>query len=262
MRFGKEGLPVPQLHIFDIVVGIIRMGVFGTQPHLDPDLFSFPGIVVTNYKRSVTIKIVLPDFFFFLTDIDGGKYSGHNGMYSGDRGPFIDSANINNSGNLVICFEKLRVVSYSGNHSFVKMKRTGSILMFLCYLTILSTQTTSSELTTLFKMPMEYRIFYPDGDTMVRVLHSVNEETYLFDMLHAVDSIQIDPDDWVLNQVVGIKEIARKKGSREAFSIYPNTGQGMNTFELLDEREKDANVAEDVSIDFTLRPGNQFQLEI
>lgn len=109
---------------------------------------------------------------------------------------------------------------------------------------------------------MEYRIFYPDGDTMVRVLHSVNEETYLFDMLHAVDSIQIDPDDWVLNQVVGIQEIARKKGSREAFSIYPNPGQGMNTFELLDEREKDANVAEDVSIDFTLRPGNQFQLEI
>jgi len=109
-------------------------------------------------------------------------------------------------------------------------------------LTIFSTQTTSSELATLFKMPMEYRIFYPGGDTTVRVYQLVNDEAYLFNMPHAVDSIQIDPNDWVLKQVVGIQEIVLEKGSEETFSIYPNPGQGMITFQLINQRGEDVTV--------------------
>ncbi len=100
--------------------------------------------------------------------------------------------------------------------------------------TLQSMQSTSSALTTLFKMPMEYRLFYPGGDTTVRVQHSVNEETYAFNVTQSIDSIQIDPDNEVLNGLAGVQENASKKGSGERFSIYPNPNNGTFTFKLID----------------------------
>jgi len=104
--------------------------------------------------------------------------------------------------------------------------------------TLQSIQTTSSTLTTLFKMPMEYRLFYPGGDTTVRVQHSISEETYAFNVTQAIDSIQIDPDNEVLNGVAGVQENASKKSSGERFSIYPNPNNGSFTFKLIDGLEE------------------------
>jgi aminopeptidase N len=102
-----------------------------------------------------------------------------------------------------------------------------------------SVQTTSSALTNLFKMSMEYRLFYLGGDTTVRVQHSVNEETYAFNITQSIDSIQVDPDNWVLNGVAGVHENTPKKSSGERFSIYPNPNNGSFTFKLVEELEKD-----------------------
>ena len=104
--------------------------------------------------------------------------------------------------------------------------------------TIQSMQTTSSTLTTLFKMPVEYRLFYPGGDTTVRVQHSVNEETYAFNVTQSIDSIQIDPDNEVLNGVAGVQETTQKKSSSSRFSIYPNPNNGSFTFKLIDGLEE------------------------
>jgi aminopeptidase N len=100
-------------------------------------------------------------------------------------------------------------------------------------LTIYSTQTTSSDSTTLFKMPMEFRLFYAGGDTMVRVYQSANEETYLFSVNHTIDSIQIDPDDWVLNGVAGVQKKNGKKSRVEMFTVYPNPNHGLISFKWL-----------------------------
>ncbi|MFC2113662.1 M1 family aminopeptidase [Bacteroidota bacterium] len=108
--------------------------------------------------------------------------------------------------------------------------------------TLNSTQTTSSSKTTLFKMPMEYRMFYSGGDTTVRVYHSVNKETYTFNLTHTIDSIQIDPDDWVLNGVAGIQPNQRKKGSGEVFSVYPNPNNGYFTFKLLEDNMEEVSL--------------------
>jgi aminopeptidase N len=102
--------------------------------------------------------------------------------------------------------------------------------------TLQSTQTTSSTLTTLFRMPMEYRLFYPGGDTTVRVHQTANAESYIFNMPQTIDSIQVDPDDWVLNALAGVHETTQKKSGGEVFTIYPNPNNGSLTFNLIDEQ--------------------------
>jgi len=105
-----------------------------------------------------------------------------------------------------------------------------------------STQTTSSEITSLFKMSMEYRIYYEGGDTLVRVFHDENLESYQFPFSHQVDSIVIDPGDQVLNKVAGKGEVTRKKGTQTAFSIFPNPGNGIFSFKSSSNTEQDVVV--------------------
>jgi aminopeptidase N len=109
--------------------------------------------------------------------------------------------------------------------------------------TIRSTQTTSSTYTTLFRMPMEYRLYYPGGDTTVRFFHSNNVEVFAINVTHTIDSIQIDPYNWVLNGEAGVQKTSRKKGSSEMFSIYPNPNNGSLTFKPIEE-EVDAVTVE------------------
>ena len=99
-------------------------------------------------------------------------------------------------------------------------------------LTLRSIQTTSSEITTLFRTSMEYKIYYSGGDTTVRVFHGVNEETYQFFIPHNVDSIQIDPNDEILNMVSGIEGEPIKKGNGSHFHLYPNPTQGNLSIQL------------------------------
>ncbi len=105
-----------------------------------------------------------------------------------------------------------------------------------------SVQTGSSELTPLFKMSMEYKIYYPGGDSTVRVFHQNREENYQFEFKHPVDSIQVDPDNQVLNKVVDSGEGSAKKESGAHILISPNPNPGHFTFELPDEWEGDISL--------------------
>ena len=104
-------------------------------------------------------------------------------------------------------------------------------------LTLQSIQSTSSEMTSLFRMSMEYKIYYSGGDTVIRVFHGVKEENYQLSFPQIVDSIQIDPANWVLNTVSGIEGGSVKKGSGELFAVFPNPNHGMISFQLLEEVE-------------------------
>jgi aminopeptidase N len=108
--------------------------------------------------------------------------------------------------------------------------------------TIHSTQTTSSDTTPLFIMPMEYRLFYPGGDTTVRVYHDEQEETYVFDISQAIDSIQIDPDNWVLNGIAGMQENPSRKSGTEIISLYPNPTPGSLNFRVAEEHPEPITV--------------------
>jgi aminopeptidase N len=95
-----------------------------------------------------------------------------------------------------------------------------------------STQTTSSALTPLFRMSMEYKLIHSGGDTVVRVFHGASEESYQFSVPYPVSGVVIDPN----NQVVdGVAE-AKKSTSEDApvFSVAPNPNQGSFSFRLHD----------------------------
>lgn len=104
------------------------------------------------------------------------------------------------------------------------------------------TQTGSSELTPLFKTSMEYRIVYPGGDSTIRVFQETNEESYQIYFPHPVDHIQIDPDNWVLNEE---HENARKSGMTSRtldFEVAPNPNPGIFSFKVAPEWEGDVSV--------------------
>jgi hypothetical protein len=63
-----------------------------------------------------------------------------------------------------------------------------------------SIQTTSTTITPLFKMPVEFKINYSGGSQTVRVYQLTNDTTYKITIPHEVTEIIIDPDNWVLNQ--------------------------------------------------------------
>lgn len=70
---------------------------------------------------------------------------------------------------------------------------------------IQSTQTTSFPSSIpLFITPMEYKITRTAmPDTVVRVMHSSAIETYTINMLGAPTGVVCDPNNWVINKVIG-----------------------------------------------------------
>jgi aminopeptidase N len=114
-----------------------------------------------------------------------------------------------------------------------------------------SKQTTSSGQTTLFRMPMEYKLFHSGKDTTVRLYQISNDDTYFIHMYLPVDSIQVDPDNWVLNGLAGVNETSRKKSNGVKYSIYPNPNNGSFTFRLADGsiREGSEHSFEDVKVE-------------
>jgi len=102
-------------------------------------------------------------------------------------------------------------------------------------LTIHSIQSTSSTLTPLFKMSIEYRILYSGGDTTVRVFQGAGEETYRFNIPYEVTGVELDPFNHVLdgeNNMVKRVEGVRKD---QMIAVAPNPSGGTFFFSLNEE---------------------------
>jgi len=104
--------------------------------------------------------------------------------------------------------------------------------------TLHSTQTTSSIRTPLFRMSMEYRIFHEGGDTVVRVFHGANEESYQFNLPHQISWVEIDPNNQVLDGVAGVKKSTPEE--TPVFSLSPNPNRGTFSFRLRDVVDMEA----------------------
>ncbi len=73
-----------------------------------------------------------------------------------------------------------------------------------------TTQTTSSTVTPLFKMLMEYKLNSPSGDTLIRVYQTGNVNSFKIPTHKTITGMVVDPNNWVLNKVgtitVGVEE--------------------------------------------------------
>jgi len=98
-----------------------------------------------------------------------------------------------------------------------------------------SIQTTSSPFTPLYKMLMEYKIFHLNGDTIIQAYQTENTQNFNFYLPYQIDSIQVDPNNWVINQKEEIKKTTGIEDvlSQNIFKVYPNPTRGKFTLEVL-----------------------------
>lgn len=72
----QKGFPVPQLYIFNVVIRIVRMGVFCSQFNLYPEFFTLFCKWFANNKGGMPVEVISPYLLLLLADINGCKYSG------------------------------------------------------------------------------------------------------------------------------------------------------------------------------------------
>jgi len=102
---------------------------------------------------------------------------------------------------------------------------------------LVSTQTTSSSSTPLFKMLMDYQLHFNDGtDTIVQFEQTENLNHFTVFTGKEVVSVTVDPNDWTMEDVVSLTVVVDELVSPTFFSIGPNPA--VNTLNVyFDERK-------------------------
>lgn len=84
-----------------------------------------------------------------------------------------------------------------------------------------STQTTSTGITPLFKMLMEYKLLSPSGDTLIRVYQTANVNSYKIHTHKTITGMVVDPNNWVINNVGSIVVGFEDQNNPVYFSVSP-----------------------------------------
>jgi hypothetical protein len=119
---------------------------------------------------------------------------------------------------------------------------------------IKSTQTTSwPSSVPLFVTPMEYKLQRQlSPDTIVRVMHTNATEIYSFPVTGSVIGVVCDPNNWVINQVIGpvqdntLTELGEGTMEFNGISVSPNPSVGIFSVKMLDASDR-SYVLTDVS---------------
>ncbi|MCX6231958.1 MAG: M1 family aminopeptidase [Bacteroidetes bacterium] len=89
-------------------------------------------------------------------------------------------------------------------------------------LVINTDQQTSATTTPLFKMLMEYKLQSPTGDTIIKLYHSANIETFKIPMQKPVSGLVVDPNNWVINGKGNIVFSVINENYSSNLLLYPN----------------------------------------
>ncbi len=90
-------------------------------------------------------------------------------------------------------------------------------------LDLVSTQTTSTGVTTLFKMLVPYRLNFSDGtDSTLLLYQDDNLNTYSIPVYKAIDSIQLDPKQWILHKLNSMTYGVEETENPVYFTLGPN----------------------------------------
>jgi hypothetical protein len=81
-------------------------------------------------------------------------------------------------------------------------------------------------ITPFFQIPIEVKFSWAGGDTIVRLDQQINNQTFTLSIPHAINQIELDPANWIINDVgnitVGIPEPLISAG----LVAYPNPASG------------------------------------
>mgnify|MGYP001080070602 CR=1 FL=1 len=85
------------------------------------------------------------------------------------------------------------------------------------------TQSTSTAITPLFEMTMEYKLLFEDGsDTLVRLYQDANLKTFEVPVNKRVTGVQVDPDYWTFEKTNSITVGMEETANSSFFSFHPN----------------------------------------
>jgi hypothetical protein len=88
---------------------------------------------------------------------------------------------------------------------------------------LVSTQTTSSSITPLFKMIMDYQLHFADGtDTIVSFEQTDNLNHFIAFMGKQVVDVTVDPENWTMEDVESLTVVVDEFSSPAYFSMGPN----------------------------------------
>jgi aminopeptidase N len=90
-------------------------------------------------------------------------------------------------------------------------------------LNIYSTQTTSTNVTTLFRMTVPFHLKFGDGtDTTLLFYQDANQVAFSYPVSKSIEQLEVDPDQWILHRLNSISVGIEDKESPVYFSIGPN----------------------------------------
>ncbi|MES2779333.1 MAG: M1 family aminopeptidase [Bacteroidota bacterium] len=127
----------------------------------------------------------------------------------------------------------------------VKWNQVGDTLYFL------SNQIASSITTPLFVTPLEYNIVRTQADTLIKVYQQQGEQFYKIPVKGTVTTLQVDPNNWLINQATVLKDI-NINGTNEQglakinFRYYPNPTFSSVTIESM-SRQMESVLVRDIS---------------
>jgi aminopeptidase N len=99
---------------------------------------------------------------------------------------------------------------------------------------LVSTQTTSSTETPLFKMLMDYQLHFADGtDTIVTFEQTDNLNHFMVYTGKQVVNVTVDPENWTMEKIASLTVVADEFSSPAYFSLGPNPATNtLNVFFL------------------------------
>ncbi|MCK4360924.1 MAG: T9SS type A sorting domain-containing protein [Bacteroidales bacterium] len=102
-----------------------------------------------------------------------------------------------------------------------------------------SIQTTSTTVTSLFVTPVEYKLVFSAGDTIIKVYQTQNDQTFKIYMPFTVNNLEVDPNNWLLNKVGVIHNSVNKINTNgNYFLIYPNPAEDFLYIEVLNDNKE------------------------
>ncbi|MFN8206544.1 MAG: M1 family aminopeptidase [Bacteroidales bacterium] len=115
---------------------------------------------------------------------------------------------------------------------------------------------TSSVSTPLFKFPLQLKIIFAKGDTIIEIPVDSNVVRLQIPLKRKIYSVQLDPDNWLL----GNKTVYRIESSVPFIEVYPNPAGDYLTIAFRDDGHKrELNVINSAgSIVYTAFPSSSF----
>lgn len=88
---------------------------------------------------------------------------------------------------------------------------------------ITSTQTTSTQVTPLFKMLVPYYVRFDDGtETTLLLYQDANVNNYIIPMDKVADDIDLDPEQWILHRLNSLVLLVEETDNPAHFTLGPN----------------------------------------